>query len=171
MLGDAVDSLTPAGPVPWLCLAALIYVLHVFEEFWAGTGFSLKLSQMRGINLTPKQFLTINLLAFLFLIVSIVLCLRLNFPSYFLVVFGAVALVNALLHTVASIRTTTYNPGLITGLLLFVPFGVGTFCRFIGDLSVPERCTAIALSFGIYIVISLIANYGRHCFGGSTCEG
>ena len=147
MLGEAGNRLMQAGPVPWLSLAALIYLVHIFEEFWGGTAFSLKLSQMRGVNLTPKQFVTVNVVFFLFLILSIFLCLRLNFPAFFLVVFGTVALINGLLHTVTSLRTTTYNPGLITGLLLFVPFGVGTLFRFIGDLSLPERFSAITLSF------------------------
>ena len=55
--------------------------------------------------------------------VSIIAALRDRRGAWLAVTFAAMITVNGLLHAIATAAFSTYSPGTITGLLVFVPLG------------------------------------------------
>ena len=63
------------------------------------------------------------------MMVGVALALRTKSYRWLLVSFGTVVLINGLVHAGASVVTRSYSPGVISGLLLFVPLGAITLLR------------------------------------------
>ena len=55
--------------------------------------------------------------------VSIIAALRNRRAAWLAATFAAMITVNGLLHAIATAAFSTYSPGTITGLLVFVPLG------------------------------------------------
>ena len=90
------------------------------------------------------------------MILGIFLARRLNFPNLFDVVLGTTVLVNGLTHTVQTLYHGEYVPGLVTGLLIWLPLGVMTLVRFKRSLSAQRYVLAIALGIGINVLVELL---------------
>lgn len=148
-----------------LWLLPVGYFIHAVEEFFGGQGLPLTPHRMRGFNLTPMQFIVINALAFLALLVGIAAAQRRGFPHLLMVILGTVFLVNGLLHIATAIRTSAYTPGLITSPLVFVPLGALVLYRLRGDMSPTRYGVGIAVGAGVHVIISLLAHNGRTLFG------
>src|SRR5438270_773910 len=118
---------------PWLFPST--YLLHIAEEFWGGEGYSAHLAQTRGVSLTAPRFFFLTGLGALLMIAGIAIAERLHFSQLLLVIFGTVVLINGLSHAVTGLRTARYNPGLWTGILLWVPLGALTLVRLKGGMS------------------------------------
>jgi Protein of unknown function with HXXEE motif len=116
------DSLTT------ICLWVfpVVYLLHIAEEYWGGGGFPAYVARTRGIYLSPTKFLLLNGIGLALTIIGVSLARRLGFTEWLLVCLATVVLINGLSHTVASLVRVEYNPGFVTGLLLFIPLGAAT---------------------------------------------
>src|SRR5947209_13504675 len=119
---SAVDTLWP-----WLFPST--YLLHIAEEFWGGEGYSAHIAKTRGVSLTAPRFFFLTGLGCLLMIAGIVIADRFHFSQLLLVILAAVVLVNGLSHTITAARTAKYNPGLWTGILLWIPLGALTLLR------------------------------------------
>jgi len=149
---------------PWLFPST--YLIHIAEEYWGGEGYPAHMARTKGVRLTPLRFFFLTGLGGLIMIAGIVVAERLNFPQLVLVIFGTVVLVNGLSHTVTGVLTARYNPGLFTGILLWIPLGAVTLARLNGGMSAGRYFTGIALGVGIQLAVSLLAKSG-----GSIAEG
>jgi hypothetical protein len=91
------------------------------------------------------------------MMVGVILALRMKSYRWLLVSFGTVVLINGLVHAGASIVTRSYSPGLISGLLLFVPLGVVTLLR--ARVSVSRRTLRAGFIVGVlmHAVVVLLA--------------
>ena len=117
------DSFT--GSWAWLFPAA--YLIHILEEYWGG--FPAWIARFWGVESSLSNFLSWNGGAWVMMIVGVVLVLTTKSYRWLLVSFGTVVLINGLVHLGASIVTWSYSPGLISGLLLFIPLGASTLLR------------------------------------------
>jgi hypothetical protein len=63
------------------------------------------------------------------MIVGVRLVLKTKSYRWLLVSFGTVVLINAASHTIGSVVTRSYSPGLISALLLWLPLGTITLLR------------------------------------------
>src|SRR5215207_1325413 len=108
------------------CLFPLTYLIHVAEEFLAGVALATSPSKIRGANLTPTQFLILNGVAVLLIIAGMFISHRLKFRPWLMVCLGMVVLINGLFHVAAGLRIAGYNPGLISGLFIWMPLGIIT---------------------------------------------
>ena len=160
-----MHGMTSAKTLPlWLFPAA--YLVHAVEEFFGGAGLSLAPQRMRGFNLTPVQFIVINAVAWVLLIVGLAVARRRGFPHLLMIILGTVFLVNGVLHVLTALRTSAYTPGLITSPLVFIPLGALTLVRLRGDMSLARYGAGVSLGAGIHLLISLVAHNGRNLFGG-----
>jgi hypothetical protein len=105
-----------------LLLAPLIFVAHFLEE---APGFVAWFNAHVPRGIDQDLFWTVNVFALI--ITLVVVGAEWSAPSGFtagLVVlwFGFLMLANALFHIVASIADRAYMPGLITALVLYLPF-------------------------------------------------
>jgi hypothetical protein len=143
---------------PWLFPST--YLIHIAEEYWGGDGYSAHMAKTRGIKLTPSRFIFLTSLGGLIMTAAIFLAVRLNFPQLVLVIFGTVVLANGLSHTINGLLTSRYNPGLYTGLLLWIPLGALTLARLSGSMGAGRYLTGMALGVGIQLSVSLVAKSG-----------
>ena len=150
----------------WLWLFPVTYLIHIAEEHWGGDGFSEHLRKTRGVKLKKRDFFLMTGLSWLGMVVLIVFAERLKFPELMLVIFGTVVLANGLSHTITGVLTSRYNPGLYTGLLLWIPLGALTLARLSGSMGAGRYLTGMALGVGIQLSVSLLAKSG-----GSIREG
>jgi len=66
-------------------------------------------------------------------------------------------LVNAIIHVVATIRLRTYNPGLVTSVLLFLPFTIWMLTREVTSGALSGLQVALLLIAGLLVHIPVAA--------------
>ncbi|MBT8528968.1 HXXEE domain-containing protein [Polynucleobacter paneuropaeus] len=136
-----------------------IYMLHQYEE-WDGDRFRIFLNNHlgRGKNLlTHKAGFVINIFG-----VWGVIAAALYLAFYVNPGFGLIAtylvLVNAFVHILATFILRSYNPGLITAIVLFIPLGLCTLYRenFGSDRTFQYLGIAIAILIHVGIMGHLL---------------
>lgn len=111
----------------WLHFAILL--LHQFEEY----SFPGKFKEFYNTNLLNKNSITkyplndqgillVNVIfAWTFYLIAAIMGAK---TIYLTIGLAGVTLLNGLMHTMMFFKLKKYNPGLLTSLLLFIPFGV-----------------------------------------------
>ena len=149
--------------LPWLF--PLAYLIHVTEEYLGGGALQTTTdANLKGVNLTPSQFLVINVIAFLLFLLLIFLAQKFKFPDWLLVCLGTIMFINAISHTVSTVVRAEYNPGLITGLLIFMPLGVIALTGLKARMSAQRYLMAMVVGIATHGVVTLLALRGSHLF-------
>ncbi|MEM6481943.1 MAG: HXXEE domain-containing protein [Pseudomonadota bacterium] len=136
-------------------LSLPIYMLHQFEEHDADR-FRKAVNTMLGgerQGLSHGAVWVINVVFVWFLLLA-VFWLSQNTSAWGLVA-GYLMLINAAVHIIAAARTKTYNPGLVTSVVFFVPLSVWVFSSVPG--SFPEHLGSATLIIGLHAGIVLWA--------------
>jgi hypothetical protein len=153
----------PKSILPWLFLLA--YLIHISEEYLGGgalqTGFN---ANLKGVNLTASQFLIVNGIVFLLFLLLIFLAQKFKFPDWLSVCLGTIILINAISHTVSTVTMAEYSPGLITGLLIFMPLGGLSLFGLRARMSARRYLIAIAAGIATHGVVTLITLRGNDLF-------
>jgi hypothetical protein len=144
--------------LPWLFPAT--YLLHIAEEYWGGGGFSAYVARTRGVNLPPSRFLLMNGIGLALMALGVVLARRFGFRDWLLACYGAVTMGNGLSHTINAIVSREYNPGLISGLLIWIPLGLLTLLYLKKQMPARRFWPALAIGLGILIVVALLTLSG-----------
>lgn len=139
----------------WAWLFPLAYLIHIAEEYWGG--FPVWISRFWGVESSSANFLSWNGAAWVLMTVGVALALKTKSFRWLLVSFGTVVLINGTAHALASITTRSYSPGLVSGLLLFIPLGTVTIVR--GWKNVNRRTFRAGVIVGIlmHMVVVLLA--------------
>ena len=140
----------------WPWLFPITYVIHIAEELYGGEGYSAYLERLRGIHITHGKFMLAQGVGLVLMVCGILLARRLNFPNLFNVVLGTTVLVNSFTHMIQTLYHGEYVPGLVTGLLIWLPLGVVTLVRFRKSLGTRRYLGTIALGIGINILVELL---------------
>jgi hypothetical protein len=127
------------------------YMLHQYEEH-AGGQFKAFVNNVIGRGreiMTDKAIFRVNVLwVWLGTLVVLYLCVYVNIVwgllSGYLVAF------NGIVHIVTSIRLRRYNPGLWTGVFVFLPLGI--YIIYI----VSKESSAGLLYNGIFLVVTIL---------------
>ena len=120
----------PVSKLPrwWPLLFPLTYLAHIAEEYWCGGGF-YNWARVFGMNLSALRFLQLNALAWTVMLLLNLLAVATPRARWLMVSFAAAIAFNGSAHTLASLLTLSYSPGLVTGLLLWLPLGGYTLWR------------------------------------------
>lgn len=153
-------SLTSAPPAlagKWLWLFPATYLVHLTEEYWGGEGFYRWLAKFAGNGLTAGQFLSINAVFMIIMILSMLVILRGPAWHWLLSGYGTLVVINGALHVIGTMVTATYSPGLVSGVLLWIPLGIYTLRR--SRRALPPVVFWFGFSAGIvmHAAVSLIA--------------
>ncbi|MEL6487364.1 MAG: HXXEE domain-containing protein [Pseudomonadota bacterium] len=145
-------------------LMLVAYIVHQFEEHWIdlyGTHYAFYpyVNQLlQGVVgapetkeiLSPAAIFVINTaLVWLVGSLAILLSRRTVFPF---LCMAAIILVNAISHIAAAIATMSYNPGLATSVLVFLPVAWIAF-RSAKEASSTEKIASIVWAFAAHIVM------------------
>jgi len=148
---------TPAFPQLWPLLFPLTYALHIVEEYYGGERFFNWMSRIVGIQLTEGMFVRINSIAWTAMLLVCLAATRSASLQWTLVALATTVLLNGTAHTVASLITWTYSPGLVTGLLLWVPLGIVTLRRSRPMLSRGAYWASVAFGLALHGMVTLVA--------------
>lgn len=129
----------------WVIAAPLIFLIHFLEEV---PGFVVWANSYADQDISQGFFLSLN---FLVLGVTASVTLIVWFSPSSLTVsvcllwLSFIMLSNGCMHLVAAILEGGYVPGLLTAVLLYIPYCLALFVQFVRRKFVSPR-TAIALS-------------------------
>lgn len=113
----------------WIWLFPLTYLVHAMEEYWCGEGFYRWVGRIIGRGMTPEQFISINSFGWLLMVASILLLRKTPSVRWLTLSLATIVFVNGFAHLAFSIWTKTYSPGVVSGVLLWMPLGAATFYR------------------------------------------
>ncbi len=150
----------------WAWLFPITYLAHVSEEYFAGVALARSPNHIRGANLTLTQFLILNGFALALLLSGIILSRRFNFRQWLLICLGTIVLVNGSFHVIGAVRIAGYNPGLISGALVWIPLGAAVLIYLKKRMQPNRYWAALAVGIGINVAILLLARGGRRLFEG-----
>ena len=147
-------------PAAWGWLFPATYALHILEEVWGGEGFAAWMARVAGVELAARQFLVWNALALLLMVVGVLLAERFRHLRWLLVAYGVAFLLNALSHLVASLYTASYSPGLVSGLLLWLPLGALALLRYRKRLTRRGRRAGLLVGLLMHCAVLALALWG-----------
>jgi hypothetical protein len=113
----------------WIWLFPLTYLIHAMEEYWCGEGFYRWSARIIGRGMSPEQFVAINSSAWIAMVASILVFRKTPSVRWLTITFATVVFINGIAHLAGSVWTSTYSPGVVSGLLLWIPLGAATFYR------------------------------------------
>ena len=140
----------------WATLFPVTYLLHIAEEYYCGGGFSQYMLKYYHVGMTEARFLKLQLIGVIAMIVGLWLSARLRFPQTMLVIMASVVAINAASHLIRSVANVRYEPGLITGLALWLPLGVATVYFHRTEMSSARLIFSIAIGLAITGLVELI---------------
>ena len=170
LAGIMLLALMPLFAVDWnptftaIFLLLPIYMLHQYEEH-DGDRFRLYVNRVIGRGaevLTPAAVFVINIGAVWLLdVVVIWLAWRVDLGLGLIAVY--LMLVNALVHIAGGVRTRSYNPGLVTAIVLFLPAGLYALWRIeaSGTATAQDQLISLAVAVGIHVAIIAYALFRR----------
>jgi hypothetical protein len=115
-------------------LAPVVFLLHVVEE---APGFVAWFNDLVPRGITQGLFLTVNAAALVITVLVVLLVAACPDPASGFVLaawVGFLMLGNGAFHLVATIAHARYGPGVVTGTLLYLPYGVLVLRRIARDL-------------------------------------
>lgn len=133
-----------------------IYMLHQYEEH-DGDRFRLYVNRTVGHGaevLPPGAVFVINIGAVWILdVVVIYLAWRVDLGLGLIAVY--LMLINAFVHMAGAIRSRSYNPGLVTAVVLFLPFGGYAWWRIAasGAATAAEHVIGLAIGIAVHAII------------------
>lgn len=133
-----------------------IYMLHQYEEH-DGDRFRLYINRTIGNGaevLTPAAVFVINIGAVWILDVAVLYLAWTVDPGIGLVAVYLM-LINAIVHIVGAIRSGSYNPGLVTAVALFLPFGGYAWWRIqiSGAATAVEHIVGLSIGIAVHAII------------------
>lgn len=128
--------------------------LHVLEEYFYPGGFPdfmKRMSPAFAPLITTKFAIVIN---GLFLVLCILGAIVGTDALVFSLSIASLLVSNGLIHLMGSLRARRYAPGLITGILLYIPLGIMTYSFFwnSGELSESQAIISVLLGLAYQIV-------------------
>ncbi|MGD0546595.1 MAG: HXXEE domain-containing protein [Terracidiphilus sp.] len=138
------------GSFQWLLWAPLgAAAAHIFEEFVCPGGFKSWCQRYRGVNsakITPRFLIIINAV----LLAACINAATADDPIGFAYWIGisAVLASNGVWHLWAAVRSRSYSPGMVTGLIVYLPLAIFGFVHFMSSSLVSRGNAVAALLIG-----------------------
>ena len=139
----------------WAWLFPVTYLAHIAEEYWGG--FPSWIARFWGVPASDANFLSWNGGAWVMMCVGVALVLVTKSYRWLLVSFGTVVLINGFVHALASVVTWSYSPGLVSGLLLYVPLGLVTLLRAKRGVNARTLRAGVVVGVVMHAVVVLLA--------------
>jgi hypothetical protein len=136
-------------------LLLVTYALHIVEEYTFG--FPAWAEAHTGLALTPEVFLRLNATFFGVMAAGVVAGILFTPAQWLVVPLGTAVLINGTGHLVASLITWSYSPGLVTGMLLWIPLGLGIIRAARHRWPSAGVVAGILLGAGLHILVPLSA--------------
>jgi hypothetical protein len=120
--------------VNWLWLFPLTYAVHIAEEMLAGERFYIWIRHISGRTIGGQTFLILNLVFWVGM-VGAILVARSGRALWLIPALGALVAVNGLGHLIGTFVAGSYSPGVVSGVVLWIPLGVYALWRSRREMS------------------------------------
>lgn len=147
------------SPRLWPLLFPATYLVHIGEEYWCGGGF-FNWAKVLGMTISPARFLAINALAWTVMASVCVIASAVPRARLVTVPFASAVFLNGAAHLLASVFTGTYSPGLVSGLLLWIPLGSYTLWRAKAEMRGRGFWILSGLGILLHAMVTSIAFFG-----------
>lgn len=139
---------------PWIVSFPATYLVHIGEEYWGG--FPARTAEFTGLAIPEAAFLAANAFFWLLMVVAVVSVFRRPSRAPVVVALATIVSINGTLHLGGALLTSTYSPGLVSGLLLWVPVGVWGLVR--GRRALPRRGFRFGVLLGVaaHLLVPLV---------------
>jgi hypothetical protein len=137
----------------WLLPAA--YGLHILEE-WFG-GFPEWLALVTGSALPRSAFIAINAVAFAGMVLATLATARRESNGWMGIAISTILLINGVAHVLGSLVTGRYSPGLITGVVLYVPLAQLALMRAWQQADREMFVRGVVTGAGIHVLVFVVA--------------
>jgi hypothetical protein len=134
-------------------LFPLTYAVHLLEEYFVGGGFPSWAQRALGIQLSNREFVAWNAFALAAMCAGALLVSRYRRFRYIEIGLAIAVLGNVAAHVIGSLATLTYSPGLITGVLVWIPLGWFRLRTVFGHSSRRARVAGICIGVFVTAVI------------------
>jgi hypothetical protein len=139
----------------WVWLFPLAYGFHFAEEY--AFHFPAYIANVSGRHISNSQFLFLNAVFWLLTVAAIVVVLARPSQAWLVITLAAVLGINAAVHLLGSIFTSTYSPGTVTAALFYVPLAVYALRRVLPHVSRGLAMRAVVLGAAIHAGVFLLA--------------
>ena len=129
-------------------------MLHVLEEYFYPGGFP---NFMKRMSPAFAPFVTTSfaiIINGLFLLLCVLAAVIGKSALVFSLSIASLLFTNGLVHILGSMRARRYAPGLITGVLLYIPLGITAYSLFwnSGELSINQGIVSFLLGLAYQVV-------------------
>ena len=128
---------------PWIFPAT--YAIHIAEEACCGETFPGWISRVGGVHFTTRGFVVVNSIAMVAMVLVVLATARFDRARFLRATLATIVLVNGLAHTIGTVVTWSYSPGLWSGALLWVPLGATVLLGETRALPRRQMVTGVAL--------------------------
>ena len=137
----------------WAWLLPAAYAVHVVEEAFGGRGFMEWMAAGGGVRLSLAAFLGLNLVGAGMLCLAAWAARKTKVVRWPLASGAAIVFMNGVWHAAICAITRSYIPGVVTGLIVYVPVGCILVLRLRRLMSPWIFTAAIAIGFVIHGVV------------------
>lgn len=141
----------------WPLLFPVAYGLHLAEEAWGGPGFVAWAGRHLSEGFTRERFLLINAVAWPAMLAASLAAVFRPSMRWTPVTLAVIVLVNGVLHVASSLATTTYSPGVVTGVLLYLPLGILGLRRAGRETPPATTARAVGLGLALHALVAFVA--------------
>lgn len=114
------------------------------------------MSRIAGIEASPELFLRLNAVFCTVMVAAVFLARSFPGAEWIVVTLAAAVALNGLLHLAGTILTRSYSPGVVTGVLLWVPLGLLALRSMRARLSLPVFGLACLGGVGLQAMVSIL---------------
>jgi hypothetical protein len=147
------------GALLWLFPPA--YAVHVLEELFAGEGFPAWLARIVGSPVPVEAFILVNLVGMVLLLAAVRRATRDERAGWMAIAIATIAALNGTVHLLGTLVTGRYSPGLISGVVLYLPLGALTLLRaaYQADPGTVTRgvWAGVAVHAAVFVVAFLLS--------------
>ncbi|HEY0321580.1 MAG TPA: HXXEE domain-containing protein [Pyrinomonadaceae bacterium] len=140
----------------WIWLFPLTYLMHAMEEFWCGEGFYRWSARIIGQGMRAEQFIIVNSFAWLLMVGSILVFRKTPSVRWLTLSFATIVFINGFAHLAGSLWTKTYSPGVITGVLVWIPLGAITFYRGWKRVTRRSYISGVIAGAAIHVLLFIV---------------
>ena len=155
----------------WFLLFPATYLIHVLEEYFGGSSSKVSSNKVAGTNVSAGQFVLFNGIGIGLMLIGFVIARTDGFLDWLSVMLGTVVLVNGLSHTYATVSRRKYNPGFISGILVWAPLGIFTLYRLSYFMPAKRFIAPVLVGLAVQVTVSLISRNGDVLWGAGLTLG
>jgi hypothetical protein len=144
----------------WLALLTVVFLTHMAEEMWVGGGLPAYDQRTLGVHIDATRFVLVNVVGAALIVLGAWLARKFRLQTLAIVILSTFALTNGVRHTLTSVRTAAYNPGVATSLALFLPLGTLALVGVRRLMNGALYLLVIGLGIGVQVGVTVMTLRG-----------